>query len=193
MIRIGILSSRRGSHLPLLVDAIAQKKLSADIEIILSNKKEAPILTRAHQFGIKAQFIDPNDHTRDEYDQMISQVLQQHHIELIVLMGYMRILSENFVTAWENKIINVHPSLLPAYAGKMDIAVHESVLAARESLSGCTVHYVTKEVDAGPIILQKTCPVLADDTPETLKTRVQQLEGEALIEAIDKISLNSFC
>ena len=118
----------------------------------------------------------------------LSAVLREYQVDLLVLIGYMRILSHAFVSEWQDKIINVHPSLLPAFAGKMDLEVHEAVLAAGVPETGCTVHYVTKEVDAGPIILQKKCVVEPGELPASLKVRVQQLEGAALVEAIDLLA-----
>eukprot|EP00947_MAST-08B_sp_MAST-8B-sp1_P000667 g667.t1 len=121
---------------------------------------------------------------REAFDETVSQALVDHGVDLVLLVGYMRILSDGFVDKWEGRLMNVHPSLLPDFAGGMDLKVHEAVLAAGKSESGCTVHQVTKEVDAGPIVLQKRCAVLKDDTPESLKARVQALEGTALIEAV---------
>jgi phosphoribosylglycinamide formyltransferase-1 len=118
--------------------------------------------------------------------------LLERDVELVVLIGYMRILSPEFVTAWENKIINVHPSLLPDFAGGMGNAVHQAVLDAGKAETGCTVHYVTEEVDAGPIVVQKRCAVLPDDTVESLKVKVQELEAVALIEAINQIAKNCY-
>ncbi len=184
MIKLGILGSTRGTNLVAIVDAITQKKLSAQIEIVVSNREDAFILERARQYHLRKQFVDAKGLSREGYDEKVSTLLKQYDIDLIVLIGYMRILSKTFVNTWKNKIINVHPSLLPAHAGKMDLAVHEAVLQAKEKETGCTVHYVSEEVDAGPIILQKRCAVLAGDTPEALKARVQALEGEALVEAI---------
>lgn len=184
MIRLGILGSTRGTHLATLVEAIAQHRLPASIEIVISNKANAPILERALAYQLPAQWVDGSGLTREAYDANISALLHEHGVQLVVLIGYMRILSDGFVNEWENKIINVHPSLLPAFAGKMDMEVHKAVLESGVKETGCTVHYVTSAVDAGPIILQKTCPVLANDTPESLKQRVQQLEGQAMIEAI---------
>jgi phosphoribosylglycinamide formyltransferase 1 len=182
--RLGILGSTRGTHLSAIVEAIQQKRLSASIELVISNKSDAGMLARAASYGLPAQFIDPQGLTREEYDHQLSILLQQHAIDLIVLIGYMRILSTAFVTEWKNKIINVHPSLLPAFSGKMDLDVHRAVLAVGVKETGCTVHYVTEDVDAGPIILQKTCAVFENDTPESLKKRVQQLEAAAIVEAI---------
>ncbi|CAM2731095.1 phosphoribosylglycinamide formyltransferase [Legionella steigerwaltii] len=188
MIRIAVLGSTRGTNLNAVVAAIKQQRLPASIELVLSNKADAPILEKAENFGIKSMFINPQGLSRSDFDNYLSEILTQHHIELIVLIGYMRILSAEFVLKWENKIINIHPSLLPAYAGLMNLDVHQAVLDAAEIETGCTVHFVTEQVDAGPIILQKKCPVLAGDTPELLKARVQELEGEALIEAIYTIA-----
>ncbi|KTC83241.1 phosphoribosylglycinamide formyltransferase [Legionella cincinnatiensis] len=187
MTRIAVLGSTRGTNLNALVTAINQKNLAASIELVLSNKADALILEKATHFGIKSMFVNSQDLSRTEFDNCLSDILKQHQIELIVLIGYMRILSAEFVLAWKNKIINIHPSLLPAYGGLMNLEVHQAVLDAEEIETGCTVHYVTEEVDAGPIILQKKCPVRLNDTPELLKARVQELEGIALVEAIQTI------
>jgi phosphoribosylglycinamide formyltransferase-1 len=187
MIRLGILGSTRGSNLLPLLLGIQQGTLAASIEVVLSNKQTAPILERARSFGLLAEFVSPKDLSREAYDKQLSQILQAHQVELVVLIGYMRILSPYFTNLWKNRVINVHPSLLPAFAGKMDLEVHQAVLDAGMKETGCTVHYVTEAVDAGPILVQKTCAVLADDTAERLKERVQQLEGAALIASIKKI------
>lgn len=184
MIRLGIIGSTRGTSMAAIADAIQHHTLAANIEIVISNKSGAFILERALNGGLKSRFIDPQGLTREQYDSKVSDVLRQHQVDLVVLIGYMRILSAEFVSEWENRIINVHPSLLPAFAGKMDLDVHKAVLAAGVKETGCSVHYVTREVDAGPVILQKKCQVREDDTPESLKERVQQLEGQALVEAI---------
>jgi phosphoribosylglycinamide formyltransferase-1 len=189
MIRIAILGSTRGTSMLAIIDAIQKKQLMAQIGIVLTNKQDALILTRATANQLANAFVDPQGLTRLAYDKQISTVLHQHQIDLVVLVGYMRILSTQFVEEWENKVINVHPSLLPAFAGKMDLDVHHAVLAAKVNETGCTVHYVTKEVDAGPIILQARCPVFSDDTAESIKQRVQQLEGTALVAAIKKITM----
>lgn len=184
MIKLGILGSTRGTNLLSLIEAIAAYKLSASIEIVISNKASAVILDRAKSYHLPTQFIDPTGLSRENFDKEVSAVLHQYEVDLVVLIGYMRILSADFVREWQDKIINVHPSLLPAHAGLMDLTVHQAVLSAKEKETGCTVHYVTEEVDAGPILLQKKCSVLVGDTAESLKERVQSLEGEALVEAI---------
>lgn len=185
--RLAVLGSTRGSNLQAIIEAIQTQKLSAEIAIVLSNKVDAYILDRAKTHNIPAKFVDSKDLTREEYDRIVSTIIQTYKADLIVLIGYMRILSAEFVQQWQGKIVNVHPSLLPKFAGQMDLNVHRAVLDAQEKISGCTVHYVTREVDAGPIIMQKTCAVLASDTPEILKSRVQQLEGTALVEAIQAL------
>jgi phosphoribosylglycinamide formyltransferase 1 len=187
MIRLGIFGSTRGTNLTAIVDAISQQRLAASIEIVISNKVEAGILERAKSYSLPTQFVNPHGLTREQYEQQLSLLLKQHAVDLIVLIGYIRILSTDFVTTWANKIINVHPSLLPAFAGKMDLEIHRGVIAAGVKETGCTVHYVTADVDAGPIVIQKKCMVLDEDTPENLKARVQQLEGQALVEAIAMI------
>ncbi len=191
MLRLGILGSTRGTVLLSLIQAIQQKRLLAEISVVLSNKADALILEKAHAHHVSAQYLDPSGLTVAEYDEHLSSMLQAHHVELIVLIGYMRILSPAFVTAWRHRIINVHPSLLPAFAGGMDKNVHQAVLEANVKESGCTVHVVTEAVDAGPILLQKKCIVLPGDNVDRLKARVQQLEGEALIEVISSYKVPS--
>ena len=188
MLRLGILGSGRGTDMLALISAIEQKKLLAEIAIVISNKSDALILQRAAQHELAVQFIDAKNISKIEYDKKISAILMMYSVDVIVLIGYMRILSAEFVAQWRNKMINVHPSLLPAFAGGMDQAVHQAVLDSGVKETGCTIHYVTEDVDAGPIILQKKCSVLPSDTIESLKSRVQALEGEALIEAITMLN-----
>jgi phosphoribosylglycinamide formyltransferase 1 len=189
MMHLAVLGSTRGTNLNALVEAIDKEDLAASIELVISDKANAAILAKAAHFGIKSVFANPKGLNRQEFDSYLSTILSQHRVDFIVLIGYMRILSLQFVLHWENKIINVHPSLLPAYAGLRDLEVHAAVLQAAEMETGCTVHFVTEQVDAGPIIIQKKCPVQANDTPEFLKIRVQELEGKALVEAIQKLNI----
>ena len=188
MIRLGILGSTRGTNLLPIIDAINQHKLLATIEVVISNKRNAIILERAQHNGLHTEHVSPEGLSRAQYDMQISRILQQHKVDLVVLIGYMRILSEEFVALWNNKVINVHPSLLPAFVGKMDLEVHQAVIQAGARETGCTIHYVTKDVDEGPILLQKKCTVSEHDTPESLKEKVQHLEGIALVEAIQNIA-----
>jgi phosphoribosylglycinamide formyltransferase-1 len=187
MRRLAVLGSTRGTDMQAIIDAIANQTLLASIEVVISNKQDAYILERARLHQLNAVFVDPACLSREEYDKKLVAVLSQYQVDLIVLIGYMRILSNHFIVHWRNKIINVHPSLLPAFAGGMDNNVHQAVLNAGVKETGCTVHYVTEDIDAGPILIQKRCAILVDDTVESLKSRVQKLEAEALIEAIIKI------
>lgn len=189
MIKLGILGSTRGTSMLPIIEAINEKKLAASIQIVLSNKCDALILHRASEHGITSRCIESKDVNREVYDAQITNVLRENQVDLVVLIGYMRILSDKFIRDWQNRIINIHPSLLPAFAGKMDLDVHSAVLADGVNETGCTVHVVTEEVDAGPVVVQKKCRVLADDTPDSLKARVQALEGEALVEAIRKLAI----
>lgn len=191
MIRLGILGSTRGTNLNAIVEAINNKTLCASIEVVISNKVSAPILEKAANFGINPVYISQQGLSREEFDKQLSSLLSRHHVDFVVLIGYMRILSTPFITTWKDKIINVHPSLLPAFAGLMDLDVHRAVINAAHDVSGCTVHFVTEEVDAGPIIVQKKCPVFVEDSPESLKIRVQQMEGELLVEAIQRLLQDS--
>lgn len=190
MMRLGVLGSTRGTNLLAIIDAINCEQLPASVEVVISNKADAIILERADSHYLKTEFLNPQGLSRHDYDQQISELLLKYQVDLVVLIGYMRILSADFVTRWHHKVINVHPSLLPAFAGKMDLEVHQAVLDAGGKETGCTIHYVTQEVDAGPVILQKKCPVLSDDNAESLKARVQALEGAALVEAIQLVANN---
>lgn len=182
--RLGILGSTRGTHLRPLVNAIKENQLKATIEVVLSNQLDSGILDYAKEQKLHAIHLDAKSLSRDEYDQALTQLFLSHRIDLIVLIGYMRILSASFVNEWKNKIINVHPSLLPDFAGKMDLAVHQAVLDAEKKETGCTVHFVTEELDAGPVLIQKKCQVSKEDTAMTLEKKVQALEASALLQAI---------
>lgn len=183
---LGILGSTRGTDMAAIIDAIANGRLNARVAVAISNKPDAGILEKAKKAKVDALFIDPTGKTREQFDKAVSEVLHKHNVNLILLIGYMRILSKPFVECWRDRILNVHPSLLPAFAGGMDMNVHEEVLKAGVKETGCTIHVVDETVDGGQILVQKRCPVLPNDTAETLKERVQNLEGEAFIEAIQK-------
>lgn len=183
-LRLGVLGSTRGTDLQYIIDSIAKGYLRASIEVVVSNKPSAYILERARLHGIEAVAHSNKGLTRPEFDSKVTETLQKHHVQLVLLIGYMRILSSEFVKQWWGKTLNVHPSLLPEFAGGMDLQVHQAVIEAGKEYSGCTVHFVTEEVDGGPIAVQFRCPVYKDDTPEALKERVQALEGPAFVQAI---------
>ena len=183
--RLAVLGSTNGTDLVPVVDAVNSGDLSAVVEVVLSNNESSGILKKAKNYGIESHFICHKNKKRGVFDFEMSQILENKKIDLILLIGFMRILSPAFVDRWSGKIINVHPSLLPKYAGGMSNDVHESVLAAGDKETGCTIHLVTKEVDGGPILLQKSCPVFENDTVRSIKERVQKLEGKAFIEVIN--------
>jgi len=184
-VAIGVLGSTRGSSLQPVLRAIASGELrGVRIAAVLSNKADAPILERARQHGIAAEHVPVRCRSRDEYDAEISAKLEAAGVQVVMLVGFMRILSPAFCKRWRRRAINVHPSLLPAFAGKMDLEVHEAVLQAKVAETGCTVHMVDAEVDAGEVVCQEKTAVLQTDTAASLKARVQTLEGSALCKAL---------
>jgi phosphoribosylglycinamide formyltransferase-1 len=190
-IKIAVLGSTRGTDLQAIIDAIELHQLNAKIEIVISNKPDAYILERAKNHNIKAVCIPSKNKTRQEFDNLLLLELSQYDLDLIILIGFMRILTPRFVDSYPNNLINIHPSLLPKFAGGMDTDVHTQVIQAGEIESGCTVHLVSKKVDSGKIILQKTCVLELGETSETLKNKIQKLEGIALVEVIKNWSKNN--
>ena len=184
MIRLGVLGSTNGTDLQAILDAVSAGELDAAVAVVISNRTGAYILERAEINNVPAFFISRKGKKREEFDGEITAVLKEHGVDLVLLIGFMRILSPEFCRVWQDRILNVHPSLLPKYAGGMDINVHEEVLKNKDTETGCTIHFVNELVDAGPILIQKKCNVDPDDTVDSLKTKVQTLEGEAFIEAI---------
>ena len=188
MIRLGVLGSTRGTDLQHILDEIQNNTLDAKVVIVVSNKKNAFILERARNHNIPYVFVSHRGKIRSAFDQEITSALLQHNAELVLLIGFMRILSAEFCRKWYDRILNVHPSLLPKYAGGVDTNIHKEVLQNGDEETGCTIHFVTEDVDAGPILIQKKCAVDGEDTVESLKIKVQQLEGVAFIEAIEMIA-----
>ncbi len=185
LIRIAVLGSTRGTDLQAILDSQQAGTLQpAKVVLVISNKPAAYILERAQQANVKTVVIPSKGKSREDFDRELLQVLQDHRIDLVLLIGFMRILSPTVIDQYPQRIMNIHPSLLPKYAGGMNMDVHAEVLKNKETITGCTLHYVTSTVDEGPIVLQKEVPVLPNDTPETLKTRVQQAEQVALLEGI---------
>jgi phosphoribosylglycinamide formyltransferase-1 len=191
--KIGILISGRGSNMAAIIDAVHSGEIpGAEVAVVISDKADAAGLERARERGVETLVIErkridaPNGalKTREEHDTEIVAELQKRGVELVCLAGYMRLLSPVFVNAFPNRIVNIHPSLLPAYPG---LNVHERVLAAGENTSGCTVHFVDELLDHGDVILQRSVPVLATDTPETLAARILEIEHETYVAAIKKI------
>lgn len=191
--RIAVLASTNGTDLQAIIDAIRSGNLHAELTCVVSNKKNCFALERARAQGFAAYFVDPKNKKRETYDQELVTLLQKNNIDLVVLVGYMRILSPVFIHAFPKKIINVHPALIPKYCGAdfYGANVHEAVLQSGDEETGMTIHYVEEGVDTGEIILQKKCHVLPSDTVETLKERVQALEKEWYPRTIEEIRRNS--
>ncbi len=192
MIKIGVLGSTKGTDLQAILDTINDGQLDAEVSVVVSNRKSAYILERAKSHGVPTFFIPHQGKAREEFDREMTATMQNHGVELVLLIGFMRILSAEFCRNWHDRILNVHPSLLPKYAGGMDTNVHTEVIKNGDPETGCTIHFVTEEVDAGPILIQKKCTVTSDDTVESLKTKVQALEGDAFIEAIKLIQTDKY-
>ena len=187
MIRLGVLGSTNGTDLQVILESVKAKKINAIVNVVISNKKNAYILKRGQNHGLPSIFINHKDKKRESFDSELTSTLEKYNVEYILLIGFMRILSSTFCKRWRHKIINVHPSLLPKYSGGMDMNIHEQVIKNGDKESGCTIHFVTEELDKGPILIQKKCKVNTNETPETLKVKVQRLEGIAFIEAINQI------
>lgn len=186
MIDIGVLASGRGSNLQAIIDEIEAKRLDAVIKVVISDNPGAMALERAKAASIPAKVIERGPHpTREAFDMEIVKTLKDHGVVLVVLAGFMRILSPAFIRAFPSGIINIHPSLLPSFPG---LDVHEKTLEHGVRFSGCTVHFVDEGLDSGPIIVQAVVPVLDDDTVETLSSRILAEEHRIYPRAIRLIS-----
>lgn len=186
-LRMAVLVSGGGTNLQSVIDAVEAGNLQSEIACVISNKEAAYGLERARKHHIPAYFINPKE---EGYDEKLLTKLQEEHIDLVVLAGYLKILSPGLISAYSRKIINIHPSLLPKFGGKgfYGLHVHEAVIAAGEKESGATVHFVDEGVDTGEIIIQRKLDVLSEDTPETLQARIlDQIEHKILVEAIKKL------
>ena len=181
MKRLGILISGRGSNMEAIAENVGQGKLAAEIAVVISNRPDAPGLEIARQRGIEALSIPSKGLDRTVYDQMLIDELQKHKVDLVCLAGFMRMLSSAFIRAFPTRILNIHPSLLPAFPG---LDAQHQALEHGVRLSGCTVHFVDEYLDAGPIILQAPVPVLDDDTVDTLSARILREEHRIYSEAI---------
>ncbi len=172
--KVGVLISGNGSNLQALIDACQRKDYPAEIAVVISNKANAFGLTRAARAGVACEVIDHQRYeSREAFDDAMHEMLERHKVEFVCLAGFMRLLSAAFVRRWQDRMINIHPSLLPAFKG---ISSHRDAIAAGVRVSGCTVHFVRTEMDVGPIIIQSAVAVLPQDTPETLGTRVLEQE-----------------
>lgn len=186
--RVAILVSGRGSNMTAILEAKKRGNLpEAEIVLVLSNKQDAPALEKAKNYGVKTVFVDPKPFKKDRkgYDQKIVDILREHNIDFIVLAGFMRILSPVLIDAFPKAIINIHPALLPSFPG---LHAQKHALDYGVKVSGCTVHFVDRGVDTGPIILQAVVPVFETDTEEDLSHRILEFEHRLLPKALDLAS-----
>lgn len=181
MRRLGVLLSRRGSNFEAIARSIREGRLDAEIAVVISNRPEAAGLARARELGLTAVSIPSKGVERQAYDRSVAEELQRHGVELVVLAGYMRLLSGYFIREFPQRIVNIHPSLLPSFPG---LDAQHQALEHGVKFSGCTVHFVDEDLDSGPIIRQAVTPVQDDDTAETLSARILVEEHRIYSEAI---------
>jgi len=179
--RLGILISGRGSNFVAIADAIATYRLDAEIGLVISNRQEAPGIAIARDRGLNAVVLPSRAVDRETYDAQLSAALDQARVDLICLAGYMRLLSPAFISRYPQRILNIHPSLLPAFPG---LPAHRDALAHGAKISGCTVHFVDEGLDSGPIIQQAAVPVLDNDTEASLAARILKEEHRIYSQAI---------
>ena len=185
-LRVAVLASGRGSNLQAAINAIEAGTVRAKIVAVISNKKEAPALERARRHGLSGLFVDPKPYagrpdSREAYDHELLDVLRRYDVELVLLAGYMKIVTRVLVEAFVNRMMNIHPSLLPSFPG---LDVQKQAIEWGCKLAGCTVHFVTEGVDEGPIILQAAVPILDGDTPDTLAARILEQEHKIYPRAV---------
>jgi phosphoribosylglycinamide formyltransferase 1 len=180
--RIGVLLSGRGSNFEALADSVAAGRLpNAEIAIVLSNREGAPGIEKARERGIPARVIPSKGLEREVYDKLVVAAMREKNVDLVCLAGYMRLLSPHFVKAFPQAILNIHPSLLPSFPG---LESQRQALEHGAKFSGCTVHFVDENLDAGPIVLQAVVPIQDNDTPETLSERILHEEHRIYSEAV---------
>ena len=186
--KLAVLVSGRGSNLQAIIDSIEREELNAHISIVISSTRDAMALKRAEKHGIKTIFIDPSTYLNSkEYDKALVLKLKEFSIDLICLAGYMRILGEEVIQTFKEKIINIHPSLLPAFPG---LNAQKQAIVHGVKFSGCTVHFVDSGVDSGPIILQTAVPVYDNDDEKSLSKRILEQEHYLYPKAINMIKEN---
>ncbi len=179
--KLGILLSGRGSNFEAIAESIQAGRLQAEIAIVISNRADAPGLETARRRGLNVRLIPSKGRVREEHDAEVVAALKEAQVDLICLAGYMRLLSADFIRAFPNRILNIHPSLLPAFPG---MEAQRQALEYGVKVSGCTVHFVDEHLDHGPIILQKTVPVLDGDDAHSLSARILEQEHVAYSEAV---------
>ncbi len=182
MINIGILASGRGTNLQAIIEAVEDGRIEGKIKIVISDNSDAYALKRAEQNNIDTQYIDfKSFKNREDYDKKVIECLKEKGVELIVLAGYMRILTPYFIKTCKNRIINIHPALLPSFPG---LHAQRQAIEYGAKVSGCTVHFVDEGVDSGPIVLQRAVEIKDDDTEESLAERILKEEHQIYPQAI---------
>jgi len=184
MKRIGILLSGRGSNFEAIADNVAAGKINAEIAAVISNRADAPGLERARQRGLPALCLPSKGLEREAYDRQVVAALKERQVDLVCLAGFMRLLSPYFIREFPNRILNIHPALLPAFPG---LEAQHQAWEYGVKISGCSVHFVDEHLDHGPIIVQTPVPVMNDDTPETLAARILKDEHRIYSEAINLV------
>lgn len=182
--KLGILLSGRGSNFEAIADSIQAGRLPAEIAAVISNRADAPGLESAKRRGLKTLLIPSKGLVREEHDREVMAALREAQVDLVCLAGYMRLLSPEFVRAFPNRILNIHPSLLPAFPG---LEAQKQAIEAGAKVSGCSVHFVDEHLDHGPIILQRTVPVLEGDDEHSLAARILEQEHIAYTEALRRL------
>lgn len=182
--RLGILLSGRGSNFEAIADRVVSGRLNAEIAVVISNIDSAPGLLRARERGLHARFVASRQRTREDFDSEVIGILREENVSLVVLAGFMRILSSLFIHAFPYGVLNIHPALLPSFPGT---EAQKQALEHGVKFSGCTVHFVTDALDDGPIIMQAAVPVFDEDTEETLAARILKEEHRIYSEAIDLV------
>jgi phosphoribosylglycinamide formyltransferase-1 len=182
--RLGILLSGRGSNFEAIADRIASGELDAEIAVVISNVESAPGLERARARGLVTSFIPSRNRSRQDFDREVLDVLRSQRVSLVILAGFMRVLSNVFLEAFPYGILNIHPALLPAFPGT---DVQRQALEYGVKFSGCTVHFVNEDLDGGPIILQAVVPIVEDDTAETLAAKILKEEHRVYPQAIELV------
>lgn len=184
--KIGILISGRGSNMAAIIEAVRSGEIGgSDVSVVISDKPDAGGLLRATEAGVETVIVERRGRTREAHDEEIIKELKARGVELVCLAGYMRLLSPGLIDAFRGRIINIHPSLLPSFPG---LNVQQQAIDHGVKVTGCTVHFVDEDLDAGPIIVQRTVDVKDDDTDETLAARILEKEHGAYIEAIQLIA-----
>ena len=189
LVKLGVMASGSGSNFEAIAQAIVDRRLNAQIQVLIYNNPDAKAAVRAERFSVPSVLLNHRKYpSREALDEAIVQTCREYRVEWIIMAGWMRIVTPVLINAFPNRILNIHPSLLPSFKGNKAV---EQALAAGVKITGCTVHHVVPEVDSGAIVIQAAVPVLPDDTPETLQQRIHLQEYEIYPRAIALAALNA--